>query len=361
MTAAHDLAGVLQHFRIDGVLADAAPHGSGHINRTWRVSFDQRGTTQRYLLQCLNTGIFKQPDLLMENVQRVTSHLAGKLAGRTDAARRVLTLVLTREGHTFHRDAEGSVWRMFVFLENALTYDAVESAEQAFAAAAAFGNFQHLLADLPAPRLHETIPAFHDTPKRFRDLEEAVASDAAHRAASVRTEIHFAVSRRSIAHLLLDAELPERVTHNDTKLNNVMFDASTGEALCVVDLDTVMPGLALYDFGDMVRTATSPTAEDEQELARVAMRFSLFEALVRGYLTSASEFLTAAEKEHLPCCGKVIAFEQGIRFLNDYLRGDVYYKVTRPAQNLDRCRTQFKLVESIEQQQREMERLVQSL
>lgn len=361
MTPPRDLAAVARHFRIDGAFVEAVPHGSGHINHSYRASFNESGVVHRYLLQRVNTGVFQQPDLLMENVRRVTSHLAAKLAGQIDAGRRVLTLILTRDGRTWHRDADGSIWRMFLFIENARTYDSIESASQAFAAARAFGNFQGQFADLPAPRLHETIPAFHDTPKRFRDLEAAIAADVAHRVAQVHAETSFALSRRSIASLLIDAKLPERVTHNDTKLNNVMFDAATGDALCVVDLDTVMPGLALYDFGDMVRTATSPTAEDEQDLSRVAMQFPLFEALVRGYLSTARDFLTQGEKDHLTVCGKVIAFEQGVRFLNDYLRGDVYYKVTRTGQNLDRCRTQFKLVESIEQQEREMERLVRSI
>lgn len=204
------------------------------------------------------------------------------------------------------------------------------------------------------------IPAFHDTPRRFLDLERAIEADVVNRAALVASEIVFALSRKSITSVLLDANLPERVTHNDTKLNNVLFDASGGDALCVVDLDTVMPGLAVYDFGDMVRTATSPTQEDEQDLSRVTMQFPLFEALVRGYLSTAGGFLTLAEKQYLPFSGKLIAFEQGIRFLTDHLVGDVYYKVTRPSQNLDRCRTQWKLVESIEQQEEEMHRLVNS-
>jgi hypothetical protein len=361
LTQPHDIAAVLQHFAVAGAFTDAAPHGSGHINHSWRVAFDERGTTHRYLLQRVNTDIFKQPELLMENVERVTSHLAAKLSNQTDAERRVLTLIPTHSRHTWHQGDDGSVWRVFMFIENALTYDEIETPAQAFQAAAAFGDFQRLLADLPAPRLHETIPAFHDTSKRFRDFEQAVASDVAHRASLVREEIRFAFSHRSVASTLLDAKLPERVTHNDTKLNNVMFDATNGEALCVVDLDTVMPGLALYDFGDMVRTATSPTAEDEVDLSRVGMQFLLFEALVRGYLSTARGFLLQEEKDHLASCGKVIAFEQGVRFLNDHLRGDVYYKVTRPGQNRDRCRTQFKLVESIERQEADMERLVKAL
>ena len=358
---AHDFTAVLRHFCIDGDFVEVVPHGSGHINHSYRVSFETGGVRRRYLLQRVNTDVFQQPELLMNNIQRVTSHLAAKFAGRPDAERRVLTLVPTHNGHTWHRGSDCGVWRMFVFIEDAFSFDSIELPSQAFEAAKAFGSFQLALADLLSPRLHETIPAFHDTPKRFSDFEEAVTADVAHRVSLVGAEITFAFSRQSISSVLIDASLPERVTHNDTKLNNVMFDATSGEALCVVDLDTVMPGLALYDFGDMVRTATSPTAEDEQDLSRVAMQFPLFAALARGYLTSASGFLTHVEKALLPACGKVIAFEQGIRFLNDYLRGDVYYKVTRAGQNLDRCRTQFKLVESIEEQEGEMEKLVNLL
>ncbi len=360
MKGAHDLADVARRFRVNGTFLTARSHGSGHINHSYCVSFEEGGLINRYLLQHLNTDIFKDPGLLMENVQRVTSHLATKLAGTNDVARRVLTLIHTHDGRTWHREVGGSCWRMFRFIENARTYDWVESTTQALEAAKAFGSFQQLLADMPAPRLHETIPAFHDTPRRFLDLERAIEADVVNRAALVASEIAFALSRKSITSVLLDANLPERVTHNDTKLNNVLFDASGGDALCVVDLDTVMPGLAVYDFGDMVRTATSPTQEDEQDLSRVTMQFPLFEALVRGYLSTAGGFLTLAEKQYLPFSGKLIAFEQGIRFLTDYLVGDVYYKVTLPNQNLDRCRTQWKLVESIEQQEEEMHRLINS-
>jgi aminoglycoside phosphotransferase (APT) family kinase protein len=218
-----------------------------------------------------------------------------------------------------------------------------------------------LLASLPAPRLHDTIPDFHNTPKRFTALVEAIASDVTGRAVQAKPEIDFALKHQPIASVLLSANLPERVTHNDTKFNNVLLDDDTGEGICVIDLDTVMPGLALYDFGDMVRTTTSPAMEDERDLSRVTMQFPMFEALVRGYLTSAGDFLTRAEKQHLVFSGKLIAFEQGVRFLTDYLAGDTYYKVHRESQNIDRCRTQFKLVESIEQQEERMERLVQSI
>jgi len=209
--------------------------------------------------------------------------------------------------------------------------------------------------------LHDTIPDFHHTPKRFLALEKAIAADAVNRAALAKPEIAFALRNKAITSVLLDANLPERVTHNDTKFNNVMLDDATGEGICVIDLDTVMPGLALYDFGDMVRTATSPMKEDERDLSKVSMQFPMFEALVRGYLASASEFLTKAEKQHLTFAGKLITFEIGLRFLTDFLAGDTYFKVHRDGHNLDRCRTQFKLVESIERQEGAMQKFADRL
>jgi aminoglycoside phosphotransferase (APT) family kinase protein len=233
--------------------------------------------------------------------------------------------------------------------------------EQAYQAAHAFGCFQQQLASLPSPRLHETIPDFHHTPKRFAALQQAIAADAKGRAKLAQPEIDFALAHESITGVLLQASLPERITHNDTKFNNVLLDDATGESLCVVDLDTVMPGLVLYDFGDMVRTTTSPAAEDEQDLSKVIMQFPLFEALVRGYLSAAGEFLSEAEKKFLAFSGKLITFEVGIRFLADYLAGDTYFKIHREGHNLDRCRTQFKLVESIELEEEKMNRLVESI
>jgi Ser/Thr protein kinase RdoA (MazF antagonist) len=295
----------------------------------------------------------------MENIQRVTSHLADKVRDEPDRSRLVLTLIPARDERAWHEDADGNYWRVYRFIENSCTYDAVESPEQAFQAAKAFGRFQKLLVDLPAPRLHDTIKDFHHTPKRFIALEQAIASDVAGRAILVKPEIEFAFAHQSMTSVLLDLNLPERITHNDTKFNNVMLDDVTGEGICVIDLDTVMPGLALHDFGDMVRT-TSPTTEDEQDLSKVTMQFAMFEALVRGYLTSA-DFLTKAERQHLVFSGKLITFEQGIRFLTDYLQGDAYYKVSRDNHNLHRCRTQFELLKSIEQQEERMDRLVQSI
>jgi Phosphotransferase enzyme family len=361
MNLKHDVRAVAQHFQIQGEFLGAEPYGSGHINDTYCVRFDQGGSPVRYILQRINHNIFKNPVALMDNIQRVTSHLEKKVAGQPDASRRVLTLIPANTGAAYHRDADGNHWRAYIFIEKARTFDAVESAEQAFKAAKAFGQFQKLLADLPAPRLHDTIPDFHHTPKRFAALEKAILADTARRAMSAEKEIQFALSHKNICSVLLDAKLPERVTHNDTKFNNVMLDDATGEGICVIDLDTVMPGLALYDFGDMVRTTTSPAKEDEKDLSKVKMQFPMFEALARGYLSTAGEFLTPAEKKLLAFSGKLITFEIGIRFLTDYLAGDVYFKVHRDGHNLDRCRTQFKLVESIEQQEAEMNKLVESI
>jgi Phosphotransferase enzyme family len=356
-----DLPAIAHAFDLPGEFRAASPTGSGHINDSYRVTVHAANQPSHYLLQRINHQIFINPAALMENIQRVTSHLATKLTTEPDSHRRTLTLVPARDSRPWHTDPSGNHWRVYRFIDHAHTLDIVESPAQAYQAARAFGQFQHLLADLPAPRLHGTIPDFHHTPKRFAALERAITADVANRAHLALPEIDFALDRQPITSILLDANLPERVTHNDTKLNNVMLDVRTGEAICVIDLDTVMPGLAPYDFGDLVRTTTSPVAEDEQDLSRVTLQFPLFEALMRGYIASARSFLSAAERSHLVAAGKLITFEQGIRFLTDYLAGDTYYKIHRPNQNLDRARTQFQLVFSIEQQEDAMHRLVESL
>ncbi len=350
---------LVERFQINGRFIDAVPHGNGHINDTYAAGFEQHGVPVRYIFQRINHNVFKNPVALMENIQRVTTHLQSKLTNSHSC--QALTLIPTHEGASHHRDAGGNYWRAYIFIEGARTYDAVESTRQAFEAAKAFGQFQQLLTDLPAPRLHDTIPDFHNTSKRFAALENAIAADAVNRATLAKAEIAFALRHKAVAGILLGAGLPERVTHNDTKLNNVMLNEATGEGVCVIDLDTVMPGLALYDFGDMVRTTTSPALEDERDLSKVQMQFPMFEALVRGYLDTAGEFLTKEEKRHLAFSGKLITFEIGLRFLTDYLAGDVYFKVHRDGHNLDRCRTQFKLVESIEQQEDAMNKLVEKL
>ena len=360
------LRGLVGRFRIPGDIGAIEPYGSGHINDTYCVAVRQAGAPVRYILQRINTAIFKDPAALMDNVRRVTAHLAADLArrGAEDATRRCLTVVPTIDGASWLDDGTGA-WRVYLFIEGARTFDQIETPAQAGAAARAFGEFQRRLADLPAPRLADTIPNFHHTRSRFDVLRAAIEADAHNRAASVRDAIGFALAREPVVDVLLRAQaagtIPERVTHNDTKLNNVMLDDATGEGLCVIDLDTVMPGLVLYDFGDMCRTATRPTPEDERDLSRVRMVPGMFEALARGYLASAGSFLVPGEFDHLAFSARLITFEIGIRFLADHLQGDVYFKTHRPGQNADRCRCQFAMVESFERHEEWMNRLIADL
>jgi hypothetical protein len=356
---------VSAEFAFGGKVLSATPYGSGHINDTFLVLIEAAPSPRRFILQRINHQVFKQPDLLMENVARVCAHAHAKLgaAGATDAHRRALRLIPTHQGKAWQVDPRGNRWRCYDFIEGATGHDVVRSPAQAEAAAKSFGAFQSLLADLPGERLHETIPDFHHTPSRFARFQAALAKDSHGRAAAAGPEIAFALARASevsvIVDALLDGTLPERVTHNDTKLNNVLLDDITQEGVCVIDLDTVMPGSALYDFGDLVRTSTSPAAEDETDLSLVRLQLPMFAALVRGYLASARGFLTPREKELLPFSGKLITFEIGLRFLTDWLEGDTYFKIKRPTHNLDRCRTQFKLVASIEEQLPAMREVVE--
>jgi hypothetical protein len=363
----HNLRPVAARFQIRGDFQDAAPYGSGHINDTYAVVFDQAGRPVRYIFQRINHNVFKDPAGLMGNVKRVTDHIRRKLesAGADQISRRVLTLVPARDGKGYYADTEGNHWRCYLFIEGAKTYDQIESPQQAFEAARAFGEFQKQLADLSAPRLRDTIPNFHHSRSRFDALRQAIEQDACNRAAEVKADIEFALRHEPLVDVLLDLQarglLPERVTHNDCKLNNVMLDDATGKGVCVIDLDTVMPGLALYDFGDMCRTATCPTLEDERDLSKVEMRMEMFEALVGGYLASAGGFLNPVEKGHLVFCAKLITFEIGIRFLADHLAGDRYFKVYRPGHSADRARVQFKMVESFERNEAAMGKVVANL
>ncbi len=365
MQTRHNVSAIGAGFRIPGVFESAIPYGSGHINDTYAATWlEAGGQARRYILQRINHNIFKDPLALMDNIARVTAHQRCKLqeAGVSEPERRALTVIASQEGGPCHRDAEGNFWRAYLFIENARTFDAIETPAQAFQAARAFATFQQQLTDLPGGRLHETIPDFHHTPKRFETLLAAIEADEKNRAASVRSEIDFVLARQEIVGRLIAAQaeglLPERITHNDTKLNNVMLDDVTQEGICVIDLDTVMPGLALYDFGDMVRTATSPRPEDELDLSLITMQMPMFEALVDGYLTAGHRFLTPFERENLPFSGKLITLEIGIRFLTDYLSGDVYFKIKREQHNLDRARTQFRLVQCIEEQEEAMNEVV---
>ncbi len=360
----HDVSAIGAGFEIPGRFISAIPYGSGHINDTYAATYEQDGAQIRYILQRINHNIFKDPRALMENIARVTSHQhrVMKEAGIADTRRRALTLISSRDGLPYYKDPEGNFWRTYLFIENARTFDAIETPAQAEEAARAFGEFQKQVTDLPGGRLHETIPDFHHTPKRLEALLKAIELNPCNRVAEAQAEIDFVLARREITSVLVDKQaaglIPERITHNDTKLNNVMLDDVTQKGICVIDLDTVMPGLALYDFGDMVRTATSPRPEDELDLSLIHMQMPMFRALVDGYLSSAHDFLVPEERAQLAFSGKLITLEIGIRFLTDFLLGDQYFKIKRERHNLDRCRTQFRLVQSIEEQEEAMNEVV---
>ena len=363
-SAKYDIPAVAAQFAVYGDFVDAFPYGSGHINDTFCAVFDQGATRVRYIIQRVNSYIFKNPQGLMENVARICRHSFDKLkaAKAPDASRRTLTLIPTKTGADWFVDADGNYWRCYIFIERARGYDVIETTEQAFQAARAFGNFQKLLVDIPGGRLVETIPDFHNTRKRFETFRASLAADVKNRAAGVKKEIDFILAREKDCSVVLDAmakgEIPERIAHQDTKLNNVLIDDYTLEGICVIDLDTSMPGSALYDFGDMVRTSTSPAKEDEVDLSKVAMQFPFFEALAKGYISSAGDFLNARERELLPFSGKLLTLECGIRFLTDYLDGDLYFKTARPEHNLDRCRTQFMLVKRLIEQEKKLKKIV---
>ena len=353
---------IAAQFNLSGDILSAEPLGHGHIHDTYRLALTERGAERSYTLQRLNITIFRNPAALMDNIARVTAHLHRKNNGAPDAHRHALQPVAARDGGWLATTENGAVWRAFHFIGRAYAPDILESRDQAYQAARAFGRFQGQLADLPPPRLTEILPDFHHTPKRFMAFERALAADAHQRADAARPEIAFALSRRTMTTVLLDlqgrGEIPERVVHNDTKINNILFDESSGEAICVIDLDIVMPGLALYDFGDLVRSASNPAAEDERDLSRVVFRLPFFAALLRGYLETAGAFLTPAERRHLAFAGPLITLEVGLRFLTDYLDGDKYFKVQRPNHNLDRARTQFKLVADMERHRDAMQAIV---
>lgn len=353
-------------FQCPGEYLGEEPYGSGHINDTFKAYYNEGGREVHYIHQRVNHNIFKDVPSLMENIGNVTRHQRKKfeLTGEMDLDRRALTLIPTVDGKDYYRDGKGSYWRTYVFIENALGVDIVENTQQAFEAAKAFGEFQCQLADLPV-RLHETIPDFHHTRSRYDTLMQAIERDACNRAAGVKADIEFAVSREDLVDTVIDlmaaGEIPERVTHNDTKLNNVLIDTATGKGTCVIDLDTVMPGSVLYDFGDMVRSTTTTAAEDEPDASKIWMDIDYFEALVKGYLETASGFLVPKEKELLALSGRLITFEIGLRFLTDYLEGDTYFKTHREGQNIDRCRKQFKMVRSMEEQMDAMQKIVEGI
>ena len=357
-----ELMEVINSFDFGGKLEEVGIFGNGHINETYCAVFSTEAGQKRYILQKMNKQIFKDPVGLMENISGVTSWLKKKiLENGGDAERETLNIVNDRAGAPYFVDKEGEYWRAYLFIEDATCFDQVENDEDFYQSAVGFGTFQQLLAEFPAEKLHETIPNFHNTPDRYRAFLETLERDPMRRAAQVQPEIEFALARQSEMAALQTAlkagELPLRVTHNDTKLNNVLLDAKTRKALCVIDLDTVMPGSSLYDFGDSIRFGAATAAEDERDLSRMEMSLERFRVFTRGYVRSCPG-LTQKELELLPLGAKTMTMECGVRFLTDYLDGDHYFAVHRDGQNLDRARTQFRLVADMEKKWNEMQKIV---
>lgn len=354
----------IAHFGLADNLLECKPFGNGHINDTFLVSLqNEEGEVYRVILQRMNKKIFTKPVEVMENVLGITEFLKKKiLENGGDPKRETLNVLQTTEGYPYFVDSFGEHWRCYLFIENAICYDKVESPEDFYESAYAFGNFQRLLADYPAETLHEIIEGFHDTKARFEVFKKAVSEDVCGRAEKVQAEIEFVLAHEDVANvfgdLLASGQVPLRVTHNDTKLNNIMIDTKTHKGICVIDLDTVMPGLTMNDFGDAVRFGASTAAEDEKDLDKVWCDMELFEYFTKGFLEGCGGRLTAKEIEMLPMGAKVMTFECGMRFLTDYLQGDVYFKTHREGHNLDRCRTQFKLVQDIEDKWDTMQEIV---
>ena len=341
-------------FQLDGMVMIAVRYGSGHINDTFLMTLREDDETEgRVILQRMNKSIFTKPVELMENIMGVTSFLRERIIENGgDPDRETLNVIPTKDGKPYFIDSEGEYWRCYKFIEDATSFVQVENPEDFYESAVAFGNFQRLLADYPAATLHETIKGFHDTKARFEVFKKAVADDVCGRAASVKDEIDFYLSHADVANvfgdLLEKGELPLRVTHNDTKLNNIMIDNETHKGICVIDLDTVMPGLAMNDFGDSIRFGASTAAEDEKDLDKVWCDMDLFDVYTKGFIEGCAGRLTEKEIELLPMGAKVMTFECGMRFLTDHLQGDTYFKIHRENHNLDRARTQMKLVQDME-------------
>lgn len=351
------------HFFEGGCQGEPEVFGSGHINSTYLIYVMEDGVRKKYILQSINTSIFPKPLELMENISSVTGHLRKKIIRNGgDPERETLNIIPTLEGKPCYEDEEGNCFRIYKFIDDAACYDLVEKPEDFYQSGLAFGHFQKLLSDFPAETLHETIPQFHDTVKRFGDFEKAAELDVMGRAAEAAAEIAFVKDRLELAKVLGEAlksgALPLRVTHNDTKLNNIMIDKKTGKGLCVIDLDTVMPGLAVNDFGDSIRFGANTAYEDETDLSKVSCSLELFEAYTKGFLEGLDGSLTEPEIEMLPIGAMVMTFECGMRFLTDYLEGDVYFKIHRPQHNLERCRCQFALLSDMERKKKELDAII---
>lgn len=354
-----EFSDILSNFAINGEFISCEPYGSGLINRTYVAVYNEGGKRIRYIVQRINTNLFKNVDGLMNNIKIVTEFNRAEIVKRGgDPNRESLTLVPTENGGTYFRTEEGDCYRVYVFIENAKGYDVVEKPEHFYESAVAFGKFAMLLDRFDSSKLFEVLPDFHNTVKRFDNFKKSLEADKFNRAKDVKKEIEFALNREKITHTIVDllasGKMPSRVTHNDTKLNNVLIDTRTDKAVSVIDLDTMMPGSICYDFGDSIRFGCNPCLEDTPETEKVIFNMPLFETYTKGYLSVFGDTITDIERKNLPMGAILMTYECGIRFLTDYLDGDVYFRKTREGQNIDRTRTQFKLVSDMEKRYDEM-------
>jgi len=361
----HDLRKIFGSFLADGSFLKAETYGSGHIHDTFRITTEEKEKDD-YILQRLNSNVFRRIPELQENIERVTNHIKSKLAAipGADLKRECINMIPAKNGKSWINDEEGNFWRLLVFIPDHRSYDIVDSREKAKEGGRAVGRFQAMLADMPGPPLHETIPDFHNVEKRLEWFEDSVALDKAGRVAGLKREIEFFRERADkvtiIRKLGREGRIPVRITHNDTKFNNILLDEND-KALCIIDLDTVMPGYVHYDFGDAIRTAANVAAEDEKDLSKIRMDIGLFGAYAGGYLSETRETLNSTEKEYLAFGPLLITYEQALRFLTDYIDGDVYYRIHHEHHNLQRTRAQIRLVESMEEQYGRMQDIIARL
>ena len=350
----NDIKGVLRQFNFEGQFREVVEVHTGNINNTYHLFYNTPDGEREYILQQINTFAFKKPEEVMSNIRRVTEHLerAVSLEGR-NPARRVLRLICTHDGSWMYRDEQNRCWRAYDFISGAVTFDRSETPEQFREVGQAFGKFQRLLTDFPAYELNETIVDFHNTRKRFFAFVDAVGRDPVGRVKQVEDEIDFFFDRRKmmsqVVKMIEEGTLPLRVTHNDTKINNVMMDKKTGEALCVIDLDTVMPGSVLYDYGDAIRSGANTSFEDEPDTSKVSLDMDMFRAFTHSFVGEVRKSLTEQEIRLLPLGVKIMTCELAMRFLTDYIEGDVYFKVRSPEHNLIRARAQMKLLTDVEE------------
>lgn len=355
----YDLEKISRCFALEGNFVFAQSYGEGHINDTYLITTSK----EKYIIQRVNNSVFKNPVQVIENIVAVTSYLAEIIKENGgDPKRETLTLIPATDGKMYHKEPDGSIFRAYLFIADAICYQLIEDKKQFYSSGKAFGKFQSMLKDFPAQKLYETIPDFHNTVNRYEIFKDTLKADKAGRAKTAENEIKFALAHEKDAYPIIEAinnkEIPLRVTHNDTKLNNIMFDTNSGDALCVIDLDTVMPGSMLYDFGDSIRFGASTALEDEKDLFKVSMDLSLFEEYTKGFLEGVEGRITPKEAELLAFSAKLLTLECGVRFLTDYLDGDNYFKTAYPEHNLDRAKNQFKLVWDMDNKMDKMNEIV---